>query len=43
MKQNASPGAQFEAPRRRWRLGQDKKPGHENQDSVEEGRQEKHM
>ena len=33
VKQNASPGEQSEAPRRRWKPGQEQKPGPENQDS----------
>ena len=33
MKQNASPGEQSEAPRRRWKPGQGQHPGPENQDS----------
>ena len=33
MKQNASPGEQSEAPRRRWKPGQEQHPGPKNQDS----------
>ena len=33
VKQNASPKQQFEAPRPRWKLGQEQRPGPENQDS----------
>ena len=33
VKQNASPGEQSEAPRPRWKLGQEQNPGPENQDS----------
>ena len=33
VKQNASPGEQSEAPRRRWKPGQEQNPGPENQDS----------
>ena len=33
MKQNASPGEQSEAPRRRWNPGHEQHPGPENQDS----------
>ena len=33
VKQNASPGTQSEAPRRRWRPGQEQHPERENQDS----------
>ena len=33
MKQNARPGEQSEAPRRRWKPGQEQHPGAENQDS----------
>ena len=33
MKQNASPVAHSEAPRRRWRPGQEQHPGQANQDS----------
>ena len=33
VKQNASPGQQSEAPRPRWKLGQEQNPGPENQDS----------
>ena len=33
VKQNASPGEQSEAPRRRWKPGQEQHPGPENQDS----------
>ena len=33
VKQNASPGAQSEAPRPRWKPGQEQNPGQENQDS----------
>ena len=33
MKQNASPGEQPEAPRPRWKPGQEQHPGPENQDS----------
>ena len=33
VKQNASPGGQSEAPRPRWKPGQEQQPGPENQDS----------
>ena len=33
IKQNASPGEQSEAPRPRWKPGQEQNPGPENQDS----------
>ena len=33
VEQNASPGEQSEAPRRRWKPGQEQNPGPENQDS----------
>ena len=33
VKQNASPGEQSEAPRPRWKPGQEQNPGPENQDS----------
>ena len=33
VKQNASPGDQSEAPRPRWKPGQEQNPGPENQDS----------
>ena len=33
VKQNAGPGEQFEAPRRRWKQGQEQRTGPENQDS----------
>ena len=33
VKQNASPGEQSEAPRQRWKPGQEQNPGPENQDS----------
>ena len=33
VKQNASPGAQSEAPRRRWKPGQEQNAGQESQDS----------
>ena len=33
MKQTASPGEQSEAPRRRWKPGQEQHPGLGNQDS----------
>ena len=33
MRQNARPGNQSEAPRPRWKPGQDQNPGPENQDS----------
>ena len=33
VKQNASPGEQSEALRRRWKRGQEQNPGPENQDS----------
>ena len=33
MKQNASPGEQSEAPRPRWKPGQEQHPGPKNQDS----------
>ena len=33
VKQNASPGEQSEAPRPRWKPGQEQHPGPENQDS----------
>ena len=33
VKQNASPGQQSEAPRPRWKPGQEQYPGPENQDS----------
>ena len=35
VKQNASPGEQSEAPRRRWKPGQGQHPGPENQDSQD--------
>ena len=33
VQQNASPGEQSEAPRPRWKPGQEQNPGPENQDS----------
>ena len=33
MKQNASPGEESKAPRRRWKAGQEQHPGPENQES----------